>query len=157
MAVLLAVLLLSVFVISGGVIGGTAAPSPAAVVKVAFNKKLKKSIVVDGSGRTVYMFAADTGGTPNCTVKLDPICPKLWPPVKTVGAPRAGKGISASKLSTTKYPNGVTQVRYNRHPLYYFSGCCGQGPGDRRPGDARGQGFFQQWYVLSPKGTPIRK
>lgn len=157
MAVLLAMLLLSVFVASGAAIGGKAAPSAGTVVKVAFNKKLQKSIVVDGNGRTVYMFAADTGGTPNCTVKIDPICPKLWPPVTTAGAPRSGKGIVASKLSTTKYPNGVTQIRYNRHPLYYFSGCCGYGPGDRKPGDARGQGVFDVWYVLSPQGKPIRK
>lgn len=63
------------------------------------------------------------------------------------------KGIAASKLGTTKYPGGVTQVTYNRHPLYYF-----RGPGaDKKPGDARGQGFGKLWYVLSTKGTPIRK
>lgn len=60
MAVLLAVLLLSVFVVSGAAIGGVAAPSAVTVVKVAFNKKLKKTIVVDGKGWTVYMFTADT-------------------------------------------------------------------------------------------------
>lgn len=157
MAVLLAVLLLSVLVVSGAALGGGAAPSAGTVVKVAFNKTLKKTIVVDGNGRTVYMFTADTGGTANCTVKLDPICPKLWPPVKSAGAPRAGKGIIASKLATTRRSDGVTQVTYNRHPLYYFSGCCGAGPGDKKPGDVRGQGYFQVWYVLSPKGTPIRK
>lgn len=157
MATLLGALLLNMLVVSGAAVGGVAAPSVGPVVKVAFNKKLKKSIVVDGKGRTVYMFTADTGGTANCTVKLDPICPKLWPPVKSAGAPRAGKGIIASKLATTRRSDGVTQVTYNRHPLYYFSGCCGYGPGDRRPGDVRGQGVFQLWYVLSPKGAPIRR
>lgn len=157
MAVLLAVLLLSMLVVSSAAVGGGAVPSAGTVVKVAFNKKLKKAIVVDGSGRTVYMFTADTSGTANCTVALDPICPKLWPPVKAQGAPVAGKGIIASKLGTTKRTDGRIQVTYNRHPLYYFSGCCGQGPGDRKPGDVRGQGYFQVWYVLSPKGTPIRR
>ena len=158
MAVLLAVLLLSVFVVSAAAVGGVAAPSAGTVVKVAFNKTLKKSIVVDGKGRTIYMFTFDTGGAPpTCTVQLDPICPKLWPPVRSQGAPRAGKGVIASKLGTVKRTDGGRQVTYNRHPLYYFSGCCGYAPGDKKPGDVRGQGYFQVWYVLSPKGTPIRK
>jgi predicted lipoprotein with Yx(FWY)xxD motif len=75
-----------------------------------------------------------------------------------VGPLSAGKGIIASKLTTVKRSdNGVTQVVYNRHPLYYFSGCCGYAPGDRKAGDIRGQRFAQLWYVLSPKGTPIRR
>ena len=127
-------------------------------MKVAFNKTLKKSIVVDGKGRTVYMFTADyVGAPPTCTVQLDPTCPKLWPPVKSAGAPLAGKGIIASKLGTVKRTDGRTQVTYNRHPLYYFSGCCGYGPGDKKPGDVNGQRLFDAWYVLSPKGAPIRK
>lgn len=140
-----------------GAAEGSAAPS-ATVVKVAFNKTLKKSIVVDARGKTLYMFTADTGGTPNCTAALDPTCPKLWPPLRASGQLRAGNGIIASKLTTVRRSdNGVTQVVYNRHPLYYFSGCCGYSPGDRKPGDIRGHRFLQLWWVLSPKGTPIRK
>jgi predicted lipoprotein with Yx(FWY)xxD motif len=139
-----------------GAAGASGAPS-ATVVKVAFNKTLKKSIVVDARGRTLYMFTADTGGKANCTTGLDPTCPRLWPPLKAAGQLRAGKGIIGSKLTTTKRSDGVTQVVYNRHPLYYFSGCCGYSPGDRKPGDIRGQRFAGLWYVLSPKGTPIRR
>jgi len=152
-AVLLAVLLLSVLVVLGAAVGGGAAPSAGTVVKVAFSKTLKKSIVVDGKGWTVYMFTADTAGTPTCTAALLPSCPKVWPPLTSQGAPLAGKGIIPSKLGTVKRTDGRTQVTYNRHPLYYF-----RGPGaDKKPGDARGQNFAHLWYVLSPKGTPIRK
>ncbi len=28
---------------------------------------------------------------------------------------------------------------------------------DKKLGDVRVQDFFQAWYVLSPKGTPIRR
>jgi len=150
LTVLLAAVLISALVVSAMARGGE---SVGTVVKVAFNKKLKRSIVVDGKGWTVYMFTADTSGTPNCTAALLPSCPKVWPPVKTKGAPVAGKGIIASKLGTTAYPGGITQVTYNRHPLYYF-----RGPGaDKKPGDVRGQGNAQLWYVLSPKGKPIRR
>ena len=156
-AALLAVLS-SVLVVSGAAVGGGTAPSAGTVVKVAFNKTLKKSIVVDGKGRTVYMWTTDTGGTSYCTVDYGPPpCSKLWPPVRSQGAPLAGKGVIASKLGTIKRTDGRTQVTYNRHPLYYFSGCCGYGPGDRKPGDVKGQRFFDVWFVLSPKGTPIRK
>lgn len=157
MAVPLAVLLAGVLVVSGAAVGGGTAPSAGTVVKVAFNKTLKKTIVVDGKGRTVYMFTGDTGGTSNCTAGPPPSCPKLWPPVRSQGAPLAGKGVIASKLGTTKRTDGSTQVTYNRHPLYYFSGCCGYGPGDKKPGDVNGQRLFDAWYVLSPKGAPIRK
>jgi len=90
----------------------------ATTIKVAFNKTLKKSIVVDGKGRTVYMWTADTGGKSYCTVDVGPPpCSKLWPPVRSQGAPLGGKGVIASKLGTIKRTDGSTQVTYNRHPL----------------------------------------
>ena len=36
------------------------------------------------------------------------------------------------------------------------AGGQGYGPGDKRPGDAKGQGILHVWYVLSPRGTPIK-
>jgi len=29
--------------------------------------------------------------------------------------------------------------------------------GDKKPGDVRGQGYFSIWYLVSPKGKPIKK
>lgn len=151
--VLLTALVLSGLIVLAAVVGGGTAASSRPTVKTAFNKTLKKTIVVDGKGWTVYMFTADTSGTSTCTVQLIPDCPKVWPPVRSQGAPVGGKGIIASKLGTTKRADGRTQVTYNRHPLYYF-----RGPGaDKKPGDVRGQNFAQLWYVLSPQGRPIRK
>ena len=118
-------------------------------MKVAFNKTLKKAIVVDGRGRTLYMLTADTGGMPTCA-KIDPRCPKVWPAFTSTGKPLAGKGIDARLLGTATGAGGSQQVTYNRHPLYHFDQ-------DKKPGDVKGQAFFDIWYVLSPKGTPIRK
>jgi predicted lipoprotein with Yx(FWY)xxD motif len=125
-------------------------------VKTAFNTKLKATIVVDGKGRTLYMFTADTGGTPNCAA-VHPDCPKVWPAFTSAGKPKAGKGVKASLLGVTKGAGGVRQVTYNRHPLYYFRGGHGAGSGDRLAGQVRGQGVQGSWYVLSARGTPIRK
>ena len=132
-------------------VGGRAAPSSRAVVNVAFNKKLKKKIVVDGSGRTLYLFTYDTsaGGKPQCQ-NADPTCPKIWPALTSTGRPKTGKGINARLITIVKGAGGKPQVSYNHHPLYYFSG-------DRKPGDVNGQALANIWYVLSPQGTPIKK
>lgn len=125
----------------------TAGASSSAVVKTAFNTKLKKTIVVAGNGKTVYMFTGDTGSTSTCAA-VTPDCPKIWPYLTTAGKPVAGAGISASLLGTTK-TGGKLQVTYNHHPLYYYSG-------DKKPGDVVGQSALQSWWVLSPKGKPIK-
>jgi predicted lipoprotein with Yx(FWY)xxD motif len=132
------------------------AASGPALVKTAYNAKLKATIVVDGKGRTLYMFTADLGGTANCAA-VHPDCPKVWLALVSAGAPRAGKGITASLLGVTKGAGGVRQVTYNRRPLYLFRGGHGTGAGDKLPGHVRGQGVHGSWYVLSPKGAPIRK
>ena len=155
MVTLLAAVLLSWLVVAATAAGGRTASSSRAVVKVAFNKTLKQAIVVDESGRTVYMFTSDTNGTPTCA-KEDPVCPKIWPAFTTTGKPLAGKGINARLLGTARGAGGSQQVTYNRHPLYYYHGGFGAPGRDKKPGDVEGQNFFSSWYVLSPKGTPIR-
>jgi predicted lipoprotein with Yx(FWY)xxD motif len=127
-----------------------AASSPsagsAATIAVANNAKLG-SILVDGSGRTVYLFVADQGTTSVCYND----CAAAWPPVLTHGAPQAGSGATASLLGTTTRKDGSTEVTYNGHPLYYFIA-------DKSPGDATGQklnNFGGPWYVLSPSGMEI--
>ena len=145
--------------VAGTAVGGRTAPSSRAVVKVAYNKTLKKSIVVDGSGRTLYMFTEDTHGVATVCTPTGPYgaeCPRIWPPLTSQGGPQAGTGITASLLGITKRTDGKRQVTYNHHPLYYLHGEPGIA-GDKKPGDVKGQGFFSEWYVLSPKGTPIRK
>ena len=127
-----------------------------AIVKVAFNKKLKKSILVDVRGRTLYMSTADGRDYPSCYDDPDTHCAKLWPPLLTTGAPRAGHGAKASLLGVAKRGSEGLQVTYNHHPLYTNSGAKDLGlVADKKPGDVHGQGFYHVWYVLSPKGTPI--
>jgi predicted lipoprotein with Yx(FWY)xxD motif len=149
-ALLLTVLLLGGLVLSATAAGERTGSSARAVVKVAFNKELKASIVVDTTGRTVYMFTDDTKtGRPTCA-HVAPSCPKLWPAFTSTGKPLAGKGINARLLGIVRGAGGVPQVTYNRHPLYRFSG-------DSKPGEVHGQACLGLWYVLSPRGTPIRR
>ena len=59
-----------------------------AVIKTAYNAKLKKTIVVDGRDRTIYLLISDSGGIPSCAA-LSPACPKAWPAVAAQGKPVA--------------------------------------------------------------------
>jgi predicted lipoprotein with Yx(FWY)xxD motif len=150
---------LIVALLAGGLVAtatATATSSSSAVVKTAFNKTLKKTILVDGSGRTLYMYTADTNGTSACTNDPTYHCSKAWPPFLTTGAPHAGPGAKASLLGTVKRPDGGVQVTYHRHPLYFFHGGYGLGAGDTKPGQVGGQGVVTLWWVLSPAGNPIK-
>jgi predicted lipoprotein with Yx(FWY)xxD motif len=152
-------LLLTVLGVQAGARGVATSSSPA-LVKTAFNKKLGKTIVVDSAGRTLYIFTVDTNGRDTACTPTGPWgaeCPAIWPPLTSASTPSAGSGIKASLLGVYKRKDGKQQVTYNRHPLYYFHGDLNTPPGDKKPGDVRGQGFAGEWYVLSPTGVPIRK
>jgi predicted lipoprotein with Yx(FWY)xxD motif len=140
--------------------GGVAARSSGATVKTAFNATLKKTILVDGTGRTLYMFTSDLAGKDTICTPQGPYgaeCPTIWPPLTSAGTPHAGGGVNASLLNVYKRRDGKRQVTYNHHPLYYFHGDPSTPPGDKKPGDVRGEGFVSEWYVLAPNGTPIRR
>ena len=103
--------------------------------------------LTDGTGRTLYLFAADTGRTSVCTGT----CAVYWPPLTTTGAPVAGSGATSSMLSTFKRADGSTQVDYNGHPLYYYAS-------DQAPGQMTGQGLNLSgglWWLVSPAGNAI--
>jgi predicted lipoprotein with Yx(FWY)xxD motif len=115
-------------------------------IAVVTNAKLGQ-ILVDGKGMTVYLWVADTGTTSTCYTT----CATFWPPVLTTGAPQAGAGAQASLLGTTTRTDGMVQVTYAGHPLYYFQK-------DKQAGDATGQGsngFGALWWVMSPAGTAM--
>lgn len=116
-------------------------------VKVGSTKVGK--VIVDGQGRTLYFCTCDTSVI-ECTTPNSG-CPSLWPPLLVKGKPIAGAGVKPSLLGTVhrKQPSGI-QVTYNHHPLYLYRN-------DKKPGDLKGQAFYNTWYVLSPAGKPIEK
>ncbi len=122
---------------SGGAAGGS--------VSLA-NTKLGK-VLVDANGRTLYLFEADKGTMSTCSGA----CASVWPPLTSKGQPKAGSGVTASKLGTSKRSDGTSEVTYNGHPLYTYAG-------DSAPGQTTGQaidGFGAEWYVLSAAGNKI--
>ena len=103
--------------------------------------------LVDGKGRTLYLFEADKNGQSTCSGA----CAAVWPPYTVTGTPQAGSGVNQGLLGTIHRSDGSTQVVYNGHPLYYFVG-------DSHPGDHGGQGskpFGAGWYVVAASGNKI--
>ena len=127
---------------------GLAAGSSAArgtTVKTA--KSHLGKIIVDGKGRTLYLFEKDRRGHSACSGG----CAAYWPPLMTSAKPVAGTGVKKSLLGTIRRSNGKKQVTYNGHPLYRFVQ-------DTRPGQVKGQDthfFGGGWYVISPSGKKI--
>lgn len=121
--------------------GGTA--SGGVTVKVGNTKDGK--VLVDSKGMTLYIYTADKKGKSNCTTQYS--CLTLWPPLYTTGTPKAGPGVSQSKLGTiTRTDNHKQQVTYNGMPLYYYIQ-------DKKPGDVTGQKVKDPkgiWYVAKP-------
>jgi len=128
---------------------GAASPSAAGsmtTIGVADNAKLGK-ILVDGGGKTLYLFEADKSAASTCYGG----CATYWPPLLTTGAPDAGPGVNALLLGTTQRKDGTKQVTYAGHPLYYVVT-------DHNPGDTSGQGvnnFGAPWDVVGPDGMQI--
>ncbi|WP_371966056.1 hypothetical protein [Actinomadura chokoriensis] len=142
---------------SSGYGGGTATKSPTGGAGATSAETIKTAsvgnlgtILVDGEGRTVYLFEKDTGNKSSCSGS----CMAVWPPVTTSGKPKPGSGANASKLGTTTRSDGATQVSYAGHPLYYYA------PDGTSSGSAKGQGLDQfgaKWFVMSPAGTAVTK
>jgi predicted lipoprotein with Yx(FWY)xxD motif len=104
-------------------------------------------VIVDGRGRTLYLFEKDKRGHSACSGT----CAAYWPPLLTTGKPVAMGGAKASLLGTIRRADGTKQVTFAGHPLYLFSG-------DSKRGETTGEGlrdFGASWYVLAPSGKKI--
>jgi predicted lipoprotein with Yx(FWY)xxD motif len=117
-----------------------AAPS----VRVARTKLGR--ILVNGQGRTLYLYMKDRGTKSACSRR----CAQVWPPATVSGTPTAGPGVAAAKLTTARGAGNRRQLVYNGHPLYTLTA-------DVRPGQINGEGFLGTWYVVSAAGNRIGK
>ena len=101
------------------------------------------TVLVDRDGRTLYLFQSDTGSTSTCVDS----CASTWPALTTSGDASAISDADASMLGTTSRDDGSTQVTYNGHPLYIYSG-------DMAAGQANGEGIDDVWVAVTTPGTP---
>lgn len=96
-----------------------------------------KTVLVSAGGFTLYYRTPDTASSV-CSGG----CAGAWPPIlATSGSPTSTATLSGT-LATLTDANG-TQVTYNGHPLYRYSG-------DQKPGDATGNKIANIWFVATP-------
>jgi predicted lipoprotein with Yx(FWY)xxD motif len=119
--------------------------SPSSTVVSTRNTSLGQ-ILVDAQGRTVYLFAKDTAAASTCSAS----CRSYWPPVPASGVPHASGGAAASSVGIIT-TDGIRQLSYAGHPLYYFVG-------DSSAGQTRGHALDQfgaKWFVLNSAGSAV--
>jgi len=109
------------------------------------------TVLVNSTGRTLYMFVPDKRRKVTCVRT----CAAVWPPVKLARGQKAGAfgRAKASLLGSDPDPAGGRVVTYAGWPLYTYVT-------DRSPGMAKGQALNLNgglWYVLAPSGRVIRK
>jgi predicted lipoprotein with Yx(FWY)xxD motif len=128
-----------------------ASPSASAAAGGAVELKLATGtlgkFLTDGTGKTLYMFTPDEGGTPTCYDQ----CAASWPALTASAATdvTTGDGLDASKIKLVDRTDGTKQVVYGEYPLYYFAK-------DAAAGDTNGQGLNSKWYVVGDDGEPIK-
>jgi predicted lipoprotein with Yx(FWY)xxD motif len=135
---------------SGSTPSTSSAPTSSGAASVVSTKTTSLgTFLVDGQGRTLYLWVADQGSTSTCSGP----CAQAWPPLTTTGAPKASGGVKSSLLGTVKRADGTREVTYAGHPLYTFTG-------DTQAGQTTGQGsdgFGAPWWVVSTAGKALEK
>jgi predicted lipoprotein with Yx(FWY)xxD motif len=92
----------------------------------------------------VYLFEKDEPDESYC----HDACESVWPPLTTSRAPVVEAPLDSSKVTLLKREDGLMQVVYAGHPLYYYQG-------DTSPKDTNGQEkdqFGAEWYALNTSG-----
>lgn len=93
------------------------------------------TLLTNAQGMTLYYFLPDTATTVACTGG----CVSIWPPYLSSTLP--AKGTLSGTLALQTNANG-SQVTYNGHPLYTYSGDTG-------PGQTKGEGIGNKWFVAT--------
>jgi predicted lipoprotein with Yx(FWY)xxD motif len=132
-----------------GLSGALAATDSQTGTRVSAASSSLGRIIVDGRGRTLYLFEKDKRDHSACSGA----CAMYWPPVITHGTPNAGRGVKTSLLGTIRRANGARQVTYAGHPLYRYLL-------DTKSGQTNGEGlqdFGGSWDALSPAGKKLER
>ena len=127
-----------------------AAPAPVAPAGPALTASPTDAlgtVVVDGTGYTLYRFDKDKPkpSKSNCNGS----CATQWPPVLVASADEAKAvkldGVDAGAVGTVKRADGKLQLTIGGWPVYRYSG-------DKAAGDTTGQGVGKVWFAVTPAG-----
>lgn len=128
--------------------GAATTSHSSASVTIKTRHTSKGTVLVDAAGHTLYWFAKDSKTKSNCNGS----CASYWPPV--LGHAKAASGMSLPHgFGTIKRSDGQTQVTYDGHPLYTYTGdsSAGQVTGN----DVNVSGGL--WWAMTPSGSLLGK
>ncbi len=124
-----------------------ASSAPSAMAQLATAESRYGRILVDGSGRTLYLFDIERDPTPRCY----DACAVSWPPLLATTASTTDPLLNQTSIAVSPRKNDSQQLTYNGHPLYYYVG-------DRNVGDIKCQAVIEfggGWYVVDSRGNKI--
>ena len=118
----------------------TSSSSSNALLKTASATVKGKSVTLltNASGMTLYYFTADSASTSACSGS----CAQTWPPLLMTGSGSPTSAASLPGTLTVQTTANGSQVEYNGHLLYTYSG-------DTAPGQTNGEGLFGKWFVAT--------
>jgi predicted lipoprotein with Yx(FWY)xxD motif len=107
------------------------------------------AVLVNGQGRTLYVFAPDKAKKVTCVGA----CASIWPPLALSASqkPAVSGQAKSSLVASDPNPSGGRVATYAGWPLYTYVT-------DASSGTAKGQALKLNggvWYVISPSGTVI--
>lgn len=130
-----------------GMPGDTTGDDGSNPLTVATAEGIEGSFITDSAGTSLYYLENDTDGS----ACVDD-CTTTWPPFLVDAAmPGASPGLDNAMVGVITRADGTTQVTYNGHPLYRYSGDTGVG-------STAGQGVEDQWghwYLITPEGEEV--
>ena len=132
---------------AGSAPAGTPAGGSTTATMIESHAGSAGSFLTNGSGRAVYLWAADSMNKSTCSGA----CAGAWPPVTTTGKVTVADGAKAADLGTITRSDGSKQVTYSGHPLYYFAGDSGSGQTNGQGSDS----FSAKWWLVAPAGAKI--
>ncbi|HEY6474889.1 MAG TPA: hypothetical protein VIY26_18495 [Acidimicrobiales bacterium] len=100
------------------------------------------TVLTTSAGLTLYRFTNDPSGVATCTGA----CAKIWPPLLAakgahIAGPNGVKGFSLIKVGSH------FQLAFHHVALYRFTG-------DKKKGQAKGQGVANAWFAVLKSGVP---
>ncbi|MFH8979512.1 hypothetical protein [Streptomyces varsoviensis] len=103
-------------------------------------------VLTDGKGRTLYRFDKDSAWPMRfgCTGA----CLDTWKPAKPADKSKLDAAVPAKLISTVTRPDGAEQLAVDCWPVYWFTG-------DKKAGDANGQGKMGLWFAVSGAGKKV--
>lgn len=109
------------------------------------------SYLTDTLGSTLYYFSNDYNGQNNCSGG----CASLWPTYYAgeITQESLGTGLDIADFATVTTTSGAKQTTYKSWPLYYYAPAVSGSNVRESPGEVKGEGFNNVWYVAKPDYT----